>query len=216
MHVRSDNFERANHHAFDHLENILLARERHLQIQLREFRLAVGAQVFVTEAAHDLEIAVHAGNHQDLLEDLRRLRQRVELAVMNAAGDQIVARAFGRRTRQHRSFDFEKAELVERLAHLEKNAVAQFDIAMRARPAQIEIAVAQARFFAGGHFVFNLEWRRFRIVQDVQARGHHFHFAGCNFWIRLLAADHLAFDGDHEFRAQALRLFCALRDAALY
>ncbi len=49
-----DDLERANHHAFDHLE-ISCCRGNDLQVQLREFRLAVGAQVFVAEAAHDLE-----------------------------------------------------------------------------------------------------------------------------------------------------------------
>ena len=43
------------------------------------FRLAVGAQVLVAKAARDLVVAVDAGDHEDLLEDLRRLRQRVEL-----------------------------------------------------------------------------------------------------------------------------------------
>ena len=52
--------------------------KRHLQIDLGELRLAVGAQVLIAEAARDLEILVEAGDHQDLLEDLRRLRQRVE------------------------------------------------------------------------------------------------------------------------------------------
>ena len=55
--------------------------ERGLDIELGEFRLAVGAQVFVAEAFGDLEVAVEAGDHQQLLEQLRRLRQREELAV---------------------------------------------------------------------------------------------------------------------------------------
>ena len=84
---------------------------------------------------HDLEVAVHAGNHQDLLEDLRRLRQRVELPVMNAARDEIIARAFGRRAREHRRLDLEKALLVERLANFENDAVAQLDIASAAAAA---------------------------------------------------------------------------------
>ena len=42
--------------------------------------LAVGAQVLVAETARDLVVAVHAGHHQQLLEQLRRLRQGVELA----------------------------------------------------------------------------------------------------------------------------------------
>ena len=61
------------------------ARERHLDVDLRELGLAVGAQVLVAEAARDLEVAVEARDHQDLLEELRRLRQRVELAVVDAA-----------------------------------------------------------------------------------------------------------------------------------
>ena len=71
-------------------------REGRFEVDLGELGLAVGAQILVAEAAGDLEVALEAGDHQDLLEDLRRLRQRVETAGMNAAGDQVVARAFGR------------------------------------------------------------------------------------------------------------------------
>ena len=55
-------------------EDGFAAREAHFQIDLGELELAVGAQVFVAEAAGDLEVAVEAGDHEDLLEDLRRLR----------------------------------------------------------------------------------------------------------------------------------------------
>ena len=41
----------------------------------------------------------------------------------------------------------------------------------------------------------------------MQPRGHHFHFPGRDFGIGLLAADHLAFDGHHKFRAQLFRFF---------
>ena len=53
--------------------------EAHLDVELGELRLAIAAQVLVAEAARDLEVAVVAGDHQQLLELLRRLRQRVEL-----------------------------------------------------------------------------------------------------------------------------------------
>ena len=66
----------------DELEDVLLLDERHLEVDLRELRLAVGAQVLVAEAARDLEVALEAGHHQQLLELLRRLRQRVELAAV--------------------------------------------------------------------------------------------------------------------------------------
>lgn len=44
------------------------------------------------------------------------------------------------------------------------NAVAQLDVPVRPRPAQVEIAVAQPRFFGGVDFVFNGKRRRFRVV----------------------------------------------------
>ena len=82
----------------------------------------------------------------------------------------------------------------------------QLDISVQARTAQIEIAVAQPRLFARGHFVFDLKGRRLRIVQNVQARGDHFHFAGGDFGIRFLPPNHAALDRHDEFRAQLLGL----------
>ena len=48
----------AHHDRFNDMKNIFLARERHLQVELREFRLAVGAQIFVAETLHDLKVSV--------------------------------------------------------------------------------------------------------------------------------------------------------------
>jgi hypothetical protein len=76
--------ERLGEHALPHLEHVVFLDERHLHVELRELRLAIGAQVLVAEAARDLEVAVESRDHQDLLEQLRRLRQRVELARMHA------------------------------------------------------------------------------------------------------------------------------------
>src|SRR5712692_10978063 len=70
----------ALHHAFDHAEDGVLSREGNFEIELGELRLPVGAQVFVAETFYDLEITVEAADHQDLLKNLWRLRQRVELA----------------------------------------------------------------------------------------------------------------------------------------
>ena len=65
--------------------DLLLVEERGLDVDLRELGLAVGAQVLVAEALRDLVVAVEAGDHQQLLEELRRLRQREEHAVVHAA-----------------------------------------------------------------------------------------------------------------------------------
>src|ERR1017187_7446552 len=206
LRLHADDGARALHYALDRRENVLLPRERNFQIQLRELELAIRAEILVAEASANLKIAVHAGNHQYLLENLRGLRQRVELSVMDAAGDEAVPRTFGRRAREDRSFDLKKAELVERFANREKNPVAQLDIGVRARSPQVEIAVAQTRLFARGHVVFDRERRRLRVIQNVKSCGNHFHVAGGNFRIRFLAADDAAFHGHHEFRAQILGL----------
>ena len=78
---------------------------------------------------------------------------------------------------------------------------------VRFRPAQVKIAIAQPSLFGCVHFFFNLEWRRLRVVQDVQARRDHFYFASGDFWIRFLAANHAAFHCDYEFGAKLLG-FC--------
>ena len=56
--------------AFDHVQDVVLADERHLQVQLGELRLAIGALVLVAIAANDLEVAIHPGHHQQLLVEL--------------------------------------------------------------------------------------------------------------------------------------------------
>ena len=89
--------EHARQHRLDRIEHVVLRDEAHFEIELVEFaRDAVGARVLVAEAGRDLEIAVEAGDHHQLLEHLRRLRKRVELARVDPARDQIIARAFGR------------------------------------------------------------------------------------------------------------------------
>ncbi len=97
----------------DHPHDLVAADERHLDVDLGELGLAVGAQVLVAEAARDLVVAVDAADHEDLLEELRRLRQRVERPAVDAARDQIVARPFRRAARQHRRFDLEEPGVVQ-------------------------------------------------------------------------------------------------------
>ena len=64
--------------ALDEGHHVLLRDEAHLDVELGELRAAVGARVLVAHAVGDLVVAVEAGDHQQLLELLRRLRQRVD------------------------------------------------------------------------------------------------------------------------------------------
>ena len=99
-------------HRFEHLfgdgDDIVGLDEAHLHVELGEFRLPVGAEILVAIAAGDLVVALHAGHHQQLLEQLRALRQGVERAGLQPGRYQEVARAFRRRTRHRRSLDLDE------------------------------------------------------------------------------------------------------------
>jgi hypothetical protein len=67
--------EDARQHGLDGGKHIVLRDEGQLDIELIELaRRAIGSGVFVAEARRDLEVAIEAGHHQQLLELLRGLR----------------------------------------------------------------------------------------------------------------------------------------------
>ena len=83
-------------------QDVVAVDEAHLEVELGELRLPVGAEVLVPEAAGDLVVPLEAADHQQLLEQLRRLRQRVPLAGLQPHRDDEVAGALGRRAGQRR------------------------------------------------------------------------------------------------------------------
>ena len=62
-----------------------LVDEAHLEVELGELGLPVAPEVLVAEAPRDLVVAVDPRDHQELLELLRALGQRVDLAGPEAA-----------------------------------------------------------------------------------------------------------------------------------
>ena len=56
--------------ALDHVQDVVLRHEGHLEVELGELRLPVRTQVLVAVTAHDLEVAVQSGHHQQLLVEL--------------------------------------------------------------------------------------------------------------------------------------------------
>ena len=109
LNLVSRGLERRGQKSFNHFPNPLRLRIRHLQIDLGKFRLPVGTQVFIAEATHNLKIFVAPGDHQNLLEQLRRLRQRIKRSWLHPAGDEIIARSLRRRSRHERRFDFKES-----------------------------------------------------------------------------------------------------------
>ena len=143
--VVADQLPQRDEHGLGHLDDVVLVDEAHLDVELGELGLPVGAEVLVAVAARDLEVLLHAGHHEQLLEQLRRLRQRVPAARTQAGRHEEVARALGRRAGQRRRLDLEEAALVQGLAGGAVDVAAQLDRRGGAGPAQVEVAVLQPR-----------------------------------------------------------------------
>ena len=112
-HFEAAQRESGGEQLFDQLVDVLGAHERRFDVDLRELRLAVGAQILVAKAAHDLVVAVEAGDHEQLLEELRRLRKGVEAARIDAARHQVVARPLRRAAGEDRRLHVDETGAVE-------------------------------------------------------------------------------------------------------
>jgi hypothetical protein len=83
-----------------HRDHVVAGHERHLEVDLGELRLPVLARVLVAEAPGQLVVALEPADHEQLLEQLRRLRQRVPVAGAEPDRDDEIARALRRRPGQ--------------------------------------------------------------------------------------------------------------------
>ena len=150
----------------DHAEDVVLVDERHLDVDLRELRLPVEAQVLVAEALDDLEVPVEPGDHVELLEELRALGERVELARMGPRRDEEVSGAAGRVLDHHRRLELEKPVFVEVPPRDLADPVAHPERLLEGRAAEVEVPVLQALLFAGVDRVDHLERRGLALVED--------------------------------------------------
>ena len=150
----------------------------HLHVDLRKLGLTVGAQILVAEAARNLIVPVHAGNHQQLLVQLRRLRQCVKFAVVDAAGHEIVARALGRRLAQKRRLYLEEAVVAHVVAHGARNFVAHHEDVLKRLAAKVEIAVFEPQSLARLDVVRNHERRGLRLGQYLDVVGENLDLTG--------------------------------------
>ena len=151
-------------------EDVLLLDEAHLEVELGELGLAVGAQILVAEAAGDLVVALVAAHHQQLLEQLRRLRQRVERARGQPRRHEEVARALGRRARQDRRLDLEEVVRVEVVADRPVDRVAHDHRVAHVLAAQVEHPVAQADHLVHLAVLVDRERRRQRLGEVLGVR----------------------------------------------
>ena len=197
--------EHAGQHRLDRREHVVLRDEAHLEVELVEFaRRPVGAGVLVAEAGRDLEIAVEARDHDQLLEHLRRLRKRVEFARVDPARHEIVARALGRARGQDRGLELGEALLDHPPPDRGDHGRAQHDVGVDLLAPEVEIAIFEADFLG----IVLLAGDRHRQLLGRRLNGHlagaDLDLAGRQVGIHRLgrACDDLALDGDDGFDAE--------------
>ena len=165
--------EHAREHLFHDGEDVVLGGKAHLGVQLIELAgAAVGACVLIAEAGRDLEISVKARSHQELLVLLRRLRQSVKLAGMQAGRHDEVARSLRGRTGEDGGGDLQKPEVGHLASEPAHHLGAEDDLVLHLGVAQVEEAVAQPRILS-----------RLRAGRDLEgelliAPAQHFHLFG--------------------------------------
>lgn len=170
-----------------------------------------GAQVFVAEAFYDLVVAVVAAHHQELLEGLRALRQRVKLAFVHAAGHHKVARAFGGAFDQEGRLQVHEALAVQKVAHGAVDPVAQGHVALQGRPAEVQVPILHAQLFAAVGFLLNGERRRGGVVQHGYGVDQQLNVAGGQLLVFGVALNDLAAGLQHGFAADGLDQLQQLR-----
>ena len=201
--------EQPLHHRLDRREHVLLGGERHLEIELVELAgAAVGARVLVAKAGRDLEVAVEAGHHQQLLVLLRRLRQGVELAGMQAGRHQEVAGTLGRARGQDRRLELDEALCLHAPADARDHARAQQDVLLHRLAPQVEEAKAQAGVLRIVALGVDLERQLLRRGLDDQGVGDHLDLAGRQVGVDRIGAarDQVAGHGEHALQAHVLRV----------
>ena len=198
--------EQVADHFFGDAHDLFFIEEAGLDVDLGEFRLTVGAQVFVAEALGDLVVTVEASDHQQLLEQLWRLRQGEEATGVSTARHQVIASAFWRGAGQDRRLDIEEAVLVQEATDAGGHARTQTQLLEHFRATQVEEAITQAGFFADVGELVERERRGFRFVQHFKLVAQHFDHARRHVGIggtgRTQA--NLTGDLDHVFAAHAI------------
>ena len=188
-------------------DDVVGADEAHLHVELGELRLAVGAEILVAVAARDLVVALHAGDHEQLLEQLRALRQRIEGAGLQPGGHQEVARALRGRPGQRRRLDLDEVVGGQHRPGGGIDPGPQPDrVTGAALAAHVEVAVLQAGLLAG--WLVELERQRRALPQHRQRGGVDLDLAGGDLGVGVALRadlDH-PLDGDAELRTQPVRL----------
>src|SRR6188472_1106840 len=138
--VAPDGRERIHDDLLEHVEHVLPLDERHFEIELAELELAVRPEILVSPARGDLVVAIEPADHAELLEDLRRLREREEPPRLEPHRHEEVAGALRRPSGHARRPHVDEPEAVHRPPDRGDHRVRQPHVPLHARGAEVEPA----------------------------------------------------------------------------
>ena len=175
--------ENLTHHTFHHGKNGFLIYEGHLNIQLSKLRLTICTEILIAEAAYNLEILLHTRNHQNLLVNLRRLWQSIELTWVQTAWYQEVTGTLWGGLTKHRSLNLQEAIAVKVVTHNLGNTMTKHEILLHLWTTEIQITILQTKHLINLNTILNVEWRSLGRVQNTQLLYHNLNHTG--FHIRI-------------------------------
>ena len=142
--------------------------EGHFKVNLCEFWLTVSTEVFVTEAACNLHIAVNTGEHKHLLVLLWGLWESVECAWMYTGRNEVVSCAFWCGLCEHWCFDFPEALLCKVVTCYLSCLMADFHNSLERWAAKVEITILETEHFVCIDVIVYFEWRCFSLCENCE------------------------------------------------
>ncbi len=199
--------DRALHRLRDGGHHVVGVGEAHLHVVLHELELAIGARVLVAQASGDLEVPVEASDHQQLLEQLRALRQGVERTGLEPRRHHEVARSLRRGRDQHRRLDLDELLLGHRVPHGVVHHRPHAEVALHAVAPEVEIPVLEPERLVGLD-ALERDRRRLGRVEHFQPRRGNLDLPRCQLRVdgSLRTVTHDAVDPDHILGAQLVRV----------
>ena len=122
---------------------------------------------------------------------------------MDAAGHQEVTGAFGGGLDEGGGLNFQEAVFIEVVPGDLGHLVAEHQVLLQFRTAQVQVTILQAEHFIGLGTIHNLKGRRFSLAQNAQLSDEHFDVTGGDLFALAFPFPDGAYGGDHVFTAQA-------------
>ena len=191
------------------LDDIIDIHEAELHIHLGELRLTIGTEVLITVAACQLEVTVEAGYHEELLQELRRLRQCVEGAVVHTGRYEEVSRALRGGLDEGRGLDLEEAVLTHEAADQIGDLRSRHDALRKLRTTKVEVTILETCVLVRRDPILDREWWRLGLSENTKCSGRNLDASCLHILVCILTTG--TYDTGHRDYKLGTQLRCLLK-----